>query len=185
MPEPPEDPLLPKKQQRRDEAPPDITSTNIPSTMDCDNPMLAAPDMNPLSYKYMLTGGSVNDPDDDLISLDDDDIGLLDEDVRIGEMDGLPITWYKRSLIAAIGERIGKVVKIDYQTDYGCPGRFVRMASKVNLRKPRVSKIVINGLLQVVEYESLSVVCFNCGIYGHNSDLYPCNMRDEDIVPPI
>ncbi|KAK8672371.1 hypothetical protein V6N13_110743 [Hibiscus sabdariffa] len=117
MPEPPEDPLLPKKQQRRDEAPPDITSTNIPSTMDCDNPMLAAPDMNPLSYKYMLTGGSVNDPDDDLISLDDDDIGLLDEDV--------------------------------------------------------------------VEYESLSVVCFNCGIYGHNSDLYPCNMRDEDIVPPI
>ncbi|KAK9027131.1 hypothetical protein V6N11_066975 [Hibiscus sabdariffa] len=37
---------------------------------------------------------------------------------------GLPITWYKRSLIEAIGARIGKVVKIDYQTDYGRRGRF-------------------------------------------------------------
>ncbi|KAK8539506.1 hypothetical protein V6N12_043131 [Hibiscus sabdariffa] len=31
----------------------------------------------------------------------------------------LPITWYKRRLIEAIGAQIGKVVKIDYQTDYG------------------------------------------------------------------
>ncbi|KAL4378813.1 hypothetical protein GQ457_02G021760 [Hibiscus cannabinus] len=304
MSEPSEDPHLPKKQQRRDEAPPDITSTNIPAIMDCDNPMLAAPDMNPPSYKDMLTGGCVNDPDDDLISLDDDDIELLDEDVRIWDMDvilfidfldrvkdfsvkimnftlvlkvlvepwsvdfsplqehpsrimvwvrlpGLPITWYKRNLIVVIGERIGQVVKIGYQTDYGRCGRFARMeikvnlrkplvskivingllqvveyeyllpitlykrsliaaigeiigqvvkidyqtnygrrgrfacmAIKVNLRKPIVNKIVINGLLQVVEYESLPVVCFKCGIYGHNNDLCPCNRRDEDNIPP-
>ncbi|KAK9004200.1 hypothetical protein V6N11_002007 [Hibiscus sabdariffa] len=140
MPELPEDSRLPKKQRCRVEAPLDITSTDIPATMDCDNPILAAPGMNPPSYKDMLTGGSVNDPDDDLISLDEDDIELLDEDVRIGEMDGipfidfsdcgLPITWYKRSLIAAIGERIGQVVKIDYQKDYGRCGRFAHMAIK-------------------------------------------------------
>ncbi|KAK8644342.1 hypothetical protein V6N13_123651 [Hibiscus sabdariffa] len=87
MPELPEDSRLPKKQRCRVEAPLDITSTDIPATMDCDNPILAAPGMNPPSYKDMLTGGSVNDPDDDLISLDEDDIELLDEDVRIGEMD--------------------------------------------------------------------------------------------------
>ncbi|KAK8644341.1 hypothetical protein V6N13_123651 [Hibiscus sabdariffa] len=115
MPELPEDSRLPKKQRCRVEAPLDITSTDIPATMDCDNPILAAPGMNPPSYKDMLTGGSVNDPDDDLISLDEDDIELLDEDV--------------------------------------------------------------------VEYESMPVVCFNCGIYGHNSDLCPCNKRDEDNIP--
>ncbi|KAK8979854.1 hypothetical protein V6N11_066056 [Hibiscus sabdariffa] len=58
---------------------------------------------------------------------------------------GLPITWYKRSLIEAIGARIGKVVKIDYQIDYGHRGRFARMAVKINLKQPIVSKIVING----------------------------------------
>ncbi|KAL4271513.1 hypothetical protein GQ457_13G016790 [Hibiscus cannabinus] len=265
--------------------------------MECDNPNLVVPGLNPVTYKDMLTGGSANVPDDDLISLDDDDIDLLDDDVRTREMDGvpfidfsdrvkdlavksmdftlvlkvlgrcvgyttlynriislwkpthqiklidiendhflvkfaslldfihaltdgpwtifrhyitvepwsvdfsplqdhpsrimvwvrlpgLPITWYKRSLIAAIGARIGQVVKIDYQTDYGRRGRFARMAIKVNLRKPLVSKIVINGLLQVVEYESLPVVCFNCGVYGHNIDLCPCNKNDEDNLPP-
>ncbi|KAK8514781.1 hypothetical protein V6N12_057677 [Hibiscus sabdariffa] len=62
------------------------------------------------------------------------------------------------------------VVNIDYQTDFGHRGRFARMAIKINLQKPLVSKISINGQLQFVEYESLPMVCFKCGIYGHVSD---------------
>ncbi|KAK8685504.1 hypothetical protein V6N13_041504 [Hibiscus sabdariffa] len=45
MPESPEDPRLPKKQRRRDEDPPDTTSTDNPATMDCDNPNLVVPGM--------------------------------------------------------------------------------------------------------------------------------------------
>ncbi|KAK8497449.1 hypothetical protein V6N12_016973 [Hibiscus sabdariffa] len=73
-------------------------------------------------------------------------------------------------LIEAIGAWIGKVVKIDYQTDFEGRGRFARMAVKINLKKPLVSKITINGEIQFVEYESLSMVCFKCGVYGHVSD---------------
>ncbi|KAL4352071.1 hypothetical protein GQ457_06G018000 [Hibiscus cannabinus] len=86
---------------------------------------------------------------------------------------GLTITWYKRSLIKAIGARIGKVVKIDYQTDYGRRGRFVRMAVKINLKQPLVSKIAIKGQIQFVEYESLPMVCFKCGTYGHVTECFP------------
>ncbi|KAK8556579.1 hypothetical protein V6N12_002977 [Hibiscus sabdariffa] len=88
-------------------------------------------------------------------------------------LSSLPITWYKQSLIEAIGYRIGTIVKIDYQTDNGRRGRFARMAININLCKPLVSKIAINGRTQIFEYKSLPVVCFSCGIYGHTSDFCP------------
>ncbi|KAL4298357.1 hypothetical protein GQ457_12G026760 [Hibiscus cannabinus] len=97
---------------------------------------------------------------------------------------GLPITWHKRSLIEAIGSRIGSVIKIDYQTDNGRRGRFARMAININLSKPLVSKIMINGLIQIVEYESLPIVCFSCGIYGHTSDCCPKKMDLSSEAPP-
>ncbi|KAK8529357.1 hypothetical protein V6N12_060140 [Hibiscus sabdariffa] len=42
---------------------------------------------------------------------------------------GLPATLYKRSLIEEIGNCIGHVVRIDYQTESGCRGRFARDSS--------------------------------------------------------
>ncbi|KAL4273826.1 hypothetical protein GQ457_13G020550 [Hibiscus cannabinus] len=86
---------------------------------------------------------------------------------------GLPVTLYQRSMITAIGECIGPVLKIDYQTESGCRGRFARMAVSLDLRKPLVSKLSINGRLQVVEYESLPTIYFECGKYGHVKDVCP------------
>ncbi|KAL4303837.1 hypothetical protein GQ457_10G008500 [Hibiscus cannabinus] len=51
----------------------------------------------------------------------------------------LPITCYKRSLLEAIGSRIGFVVKINFHSDNGSHGKFARMAVKINLRNPLIS----------------------------------------------
>ncbi|KAE8680727.1 hypothetical protein F3Y22_tig00111372pilonHSYRG00241 [Hibiscus syriacus] len=80
---------------------------------------------------------------------------------------GLPITLYKCSLITEIGECIGKVVKIDYQTETGRRVRFARMAVSVDLKKLLTSKLLINGRVQIVEYESLPTICFSCGREGN------------------
>ncbi|GMI96503.1 hypothetical protein HRI_003319600 [Hibiscus trionum] len=93
---------------------------------------------------------------------------------------GLPATLYKRSLINAIGECIGPVIKIDYQTESGQRGIFARMAIKIDLRKPLIFKIVINGNVQIVEYESLPTVCFGCGKYGHSQDVCPDAKQPSD-----
>ncbi|KAL4384083.1 hypothetical protein GQ457_15G013120 [Hibiscus cannabinus] len=99
---------------------------------------------------------------------------------------GLPIMCYKRSMLEAIGSRIGSVVKLDFQTDNGRRGRFTRMAVKINLRCPLVSKIIVNGRIQLVEYESLPVVCFGCGLYGHTQELCPkLNPPIPDDVEPV
>ncbi|KAK9025195.1 hypothetical protein V6N11_065091 [Hibiscus sabdariffa] len=86
---------------------------------------------------------------------------------------GLPMTLYKRSLITELGECIGRVLKLDYRTETGQRGKFARMTVQINLNKPLVSKIVVNGKIQLVEYESLHTVCFNCGKYGHMNDNCP------------
>ncbi|KAK9019628.1 hypothetical protein V6N11_054143 [Hibiscus sabdariffa] len=74
---------------------------------------------------------------------------------------GLSITLYKRSLISEIGECIGRVIKLYYQIEGGRRCRFARMAVSVDLSKPLVSKVVvINGRVQLIEYEFLSTICY-------------------------
>ncbi|KAK8523591.1 hypothetical protein V6N12_048108 [Hibiscus sabdariffa] len=65
------------------------------------------------------------------------------------------------------------------------------MTVSINLRKPLVSKLVINGHIQIIEYESMLIICFHCGIYGHVKDLCPklsrlsCpNEIQQDSTPP-
>ncbi|KAK8572446.1 hypothetical protein V6N12_028499 [Hibiscus sabdariffa] len=56
------------------------------------------------------------------------------------------------------------------------------MTIKINLKQPLVSKIVINSCTQIVEYESLPVVCFTCGIYGHVSEHCPNSHPQEPLL---
>lgn len=62
---------------------------------------------------------------------------------------------------------MGKVVKLDFNTDSKTRGRFARMAVFVDLDKPLVSQVLVNGELQRVEYEALPTICFSCDKYGH------------------
>ncbi|KAL4333564.1 hypothetical protein GQ457_07G033850 [Hibiscus cannabinus] len=98
---------------------------------------------------------------------------------------GLPVTLYKRSLITALGECIASVLKLDYQTETGCRGKFARMAVRINLNQPLVSKIIVNGKVQLVEYESLPTVCFNCGKYGHMNEICPDRQPPPSTEVPL
>ena len=60
---------------------------------------------------------------------------------------------------------------VDYNTEEAQRGRFVRVAVEVNLSKPLISHFTIDGRVQRVEYEDLPLICFQCGKYGHTSDL--------------
>ncbi|KAA3458339.1 reverse transcriptase [Gossypium australe] len=86
---------------------------------------------------------------------------------------GLSGHLYKKEIIEEMGGLIGKVVRLDLNTDNRTRGHFARMAVYINLNKPLTAQVFINGMKQKVEYESLPAICFNCGKYGHTKDFCP------------
>ncbi|KAK5802615.1 hypothetical protein PVK06_030222 [Gossypium arboreum] len=93
---------------------------------------------------------------------------------------GLLEGMYNTSLLKFIGGVIGPVARIDQNTDNKARRKFARITVFVDLDQPLVSKIVIDGRIQRVEYESLPVVCFDCGRYGHNREIYPYRSDKEN-----
>ncbi|XP_039054112.1 uncharacterized protein LOC120196354 [Hibiscus syriacus] len=85
---------------------------------------------------------------------------------------GLPYRYYTKSLFRCIAGITGNVVRIDYNTEDGKRGRFARLAVVVDLDKPIVSGIIIDGQHQTVEYEGLPLICYACGKYEHTCEQY-------------
>ncbi|MBA0599896.1 hypothetical protein Gorai_006096, partial [Gossypium raimondii] len=67
---------------------------------------------------------------------------------------------------------VGKVVKIVLQTDKRVRGQFARFEVQVNLRKPLISRVRVANKIHRVEYESLPLICFSSGTYGHMRENY-------------
>ncbi|MBA0761516.1 hypothetical protein Gotri_024148 [Gossypium trilobum] len=86
-------------------------------------------------------------------------------------LSGLPSFMYKKRILEAVGGLVGKVVKLDLNNDSKTKGPFSRMAVFVDLDKPLVSQVLVNGELVWVEYEALLAICFSCGQYGHLKEM--------------
>lgn len=79
----------------------------------------------------------------------------------------LPAHYYHKSVIRQIGSAFGEVIRIDYNTESGDRGKFTRLAVNLDLTKPLVSKVQVDGQVIYAEYEGLPLICFHCGRYGH------------------
>ena len=66
---------------------------------------------------------------------------------------------------------------MDYNTGEAQRGKFARVAVEINLLKPLVSHFMIDGRVQRVEYEDLSLIYFHCGKCGHTSEF--CKEREH------
>ncbi|KAI9123882.1 hypothetical protein K1719_005182 [Acacia pycnantha] len=76
------------------------------------------------------------------------------------------------------------VNQVDYNTDSGDRGKFARIAVVIDLTKPLISKIQVDGELIYVEYEGLPSICFECGRYGHLQISCPTKMVAATVPPP-
>ncbi|XP_039002411.1 uncharacterized protein LOC120128862 [Hibiscus syriacus] len=78
---------------------------------------------------------------------------------------------YVKALFRRIAEAVGRVVKIDYNTQAGGCGKFTLLVIIADLNKPLKSCIGIDNFIQQLEYEGLNNICFTCGTNGHSSEV--------------
>ena len=117
----------------------------------------------------------------------------------------LPIEYYDKHILWRIGNKLGKTIKVDYNTfrQRGLPqeesliterGKFARICTEVNLQKVLISKFRIHRKLYAVEYEGLHMICFQCGKYGHRMGVCPLanpttapevSSQAKDTSPPV
>ncbi|KAH9670347.1 reverse transcriptase domain-containing protein [Citrus sinensis] len=93
----------------------------------------------------------------------------IDSGVAWIRLPGMPHHYYHKRILRMLGQVIGKVIKIDYNTESPCRGKFARIAVELDLAKPLCSQFLLDGKLQKVEYENLPLICYECGKYSHLS----------------
>ncbi|XP_050226088.1 uncharacterized protein LOC126675483 [Mercurialis annua] len=159
---------------------------NYPSLVDLDNNFFLVRFYSMDDYINALSGGPwvlfghylTVQPWDPSFSSDNTNTTSVTAWVRFP---GLPYHYYHNHVLKAIASTIGSVVRIDYNTEARERGKFARLAISLDLTKPLVSRILIDGRIQKVEYEGLPIICFDCGRYGHRENYCPFKTVDTSM----
>ncbi|XP_050254820.1 uncharacterized protein LOC126700653 [Quercus robur] len=95
----------------------------------------------------------------------------------------LPIEYYELSVLREVGNTIGPVLRIDSNTTTKVRGRYACICVQVDLNKPLVQKILLEGWVQEIQYEGINTLCFSCGRVRHRQEGCPYTVRAEPFIP--
>ena len=91
----------------------------------------------------------------------------------------LHINLYNRTFLTLLGNRIGKMLKVDAITLEQSKGKCAIIYVKVDLNEALLFEYAIRGKTYYIEYESLHLICFKCGKYTHYVEGYPYRSKKE------
>ena len=82
-------------------------------------------------------------------------------------LEQLPIEYYHPEFLKHVGNKLGKLLKIDVVTSAAIRGRFARLCVQVNTTYPLPKRVKIGTFWQDIIYENLPMLCYRCGRLDH------------------
>lgn len=76
-----------------------------------------------------------------------------------------------------ISNILGKLLKININTNSHSRGKFARIFVEIDLTKPLEAFIQINNVWYNLEYKGMPKICFKCGRYGHKRETCDLNVK--------
>ena len=89
----------------------------------------------------------------------------------------LPFEYYELAVLKEIGNAIGPVLRIDSNTASEVRGRYARICVQIDLCKPLINQILLEGLVQEIQYKGVRSLCFSCRHVGHRKDGCPHTIK--------
>ncbi|KAI9117152.1 hypothetical protein K1719_011318 [Acacia pycnantha] len=91
----------------------------------------------------------------------------------------LPLEFCTVESLGLIGNMIGRIIKIDRSTSIYDKGAFARICVEIDLQRPLLPAFMVFGETKQLVYEGLHLVCFGCGLYGHDQKACPNSMEED------
>ena len=85
----------------------------------------------------------------------------------------LPVEYYHKDSLLKIGNGLGPILRVDFNTATGTRGRFARICVQLDLEQPLIRTIRVGKLKLAVVYKGIGLLCFHCGRIGHRSEWCP------------
>ena len=82
-------------------------------------------------------------------------------------LEQLPIEYYQPEFLKHVGQKLGKLLKIDAITNAAIRGRYARVCVQINTTDPLPKRVRIGSFWQDIVYENLPVLCYQCRRIGH------------------
>ncbi|XP_057442695.1 uncharacterized protein LOC130734343 [Lotus japonicus] len=80
---------------------------------------------------------------------------------------GLGFQYYGKNILMMLASAVGTPIKVDMNTTDMQRGKYARICVEIDLNKPVLGVIGLEGTWYNVEYEGLHLLCHKCGCYGH------------------
>ncbi|KAI9112471.1 hypothetical protein K1719_016394 [Acacia pycnantha] len=94
----------------------------------------------------------------------------IDSVVAWVRLPDLPAPLFDKKFLLSLGNSIGKAIRLDVHTAQRARGKFARMCVELDLTKPLIPEFSVEGRVLSVVYESLGVICQQCGKVGHKKE---------------
>ncbi|CAN0927558.1 hypothetical protein LINGRAHAP2_LOCUS35976 [Linum grandiflorum] len=97
-------------------------------------------------------------------------------------IEGLPLEYYNDDALFAITGRIGSPIRVDRQTALVARGKFARVCIEIDLSKPLIPEVGVDGEWLKVAYEGIPTICRYCWHAGHTTQSCSLKAVSDDMI---